>query len=81
MGKMKDAFFESERVDRTRNPILRFIGNIAGSIMARSIVRCFDLDDKGKSYQHLGWIVDITTKIYNKWGTYYKMTNIGDNKQ
>lgn len=49
--------------------------------MARSIVRCFDLDDKGKSYQHLGWIVDITTKIYNKWGTYYKMTNIGDNKQ
>lgn len=65
--------FNFEKHIQTRNPVLRLIGNVSGSISTYFLMREIRSEDKdrtnrAKLYAKLFYFFEIPQK---KWGTYY----------
>jgi hypothetical protein len=69
-----DVDFEFKKYNQSKPP-LRWIANLFGSIGSYYILRAHIADEKKqfKKTKLYCFIFDCTFKIYNKWGTYYKI--------
>jgi hypothetical protein len=61
------------RKEKTNNPILRFIGNICGSIFTFFLIKEINAEDKNHKLRAkmFAKICSPFGKAQNKWGTYY----------
>lgn len=61
---------------RTKNPILRFIGNFSSLVAAWALLKYVYAEEDGKKTK--AWFYFIMFKLYypySKWATVYEMTN------
>jgi hypothetical protein len=70
-----DGFLRmSQKIQRTKILPLRWFGNVCSDIATRSLLKAFDLDEKGMygyRFKFHSKVWNIFNKPYTKWGTYY----------
>lgn len=62
-----------EKHIKTRNPVLRLIGNVSGSISVYFLIRGIRAEDKDNTIRAKTFakLFHIFEKPQNRWGTYY----------
>ncbi len=66
----------STKIQKTKIPPLRWIGNICGEFAGNHIVKCANMDEDqefGFRYKYHAKMYVILNKPYEWWGTYYAM--------
>jgi hypothetical protein len=72
-----DGFLKhSKKIQKTKIPPLRWIGNFCGGIAGNHLVKAIDLDesldsDLGFIYKYHAKMWKYLNKPYERWGTYY----------
>lgn len=63
------------KMERTNNPILRWIGNTAGNLSTASLMRAIYLDEEGGYHLEVWFhakVWNLLHPVYDRWGTYYQ---------
>jgi hypothetical protein len=76
-----DGFLKSsKKIQRTKILLLRWIGNYLGGIAGDSLVKAFDLDERGDfgyRFKFHSKVWKYFNKPYEWWGTYYILDTKG----
>ena len=76
------SILDNSVVEHKSKPPLRWIANLAGSIASKGILEISYMEDIGYTgfkYKYYGFLWDTFWPIYQKYGTFYKLTPYWEN--